>query len=132
MLLGYIIATGITPNIKKSMLGLIISFILLSVEAFVLKSFGQDSVSFIFFTLPTAFFAFSTVIQLKFAQEMKIGRLLGTVSLFIYCFHPMVVGLLPKDMFSILKYVIVAFFSVLVALGYYFLKNWIKQKRIKE
>lgn len=132
LLLGYIIATGITPNIKKSMLGLIISFILLSVEAFVLKSFGQDSVSFIFFTLPTAFFAFSTVIQLNFAQDMKIGKLLGAVSLFIYCFHPMVVGLLPKDMFSLFKYVIVAFSSVLVALGYYFLKKWIKQKRIKE
>ena len=132
LLLGYIIATGITPNIKKSMLGLIISFLLLSVEAFVLKSFGQDRVSFIFFTLPTAFFAFSTVIQLNFAQDMKIGKLLGEVSLFIYCFHPMVVGLLPKDMFSILKYVIVAFSSVIVALGYYNFKKWIKQKRIKE
>lgn len=132
LLLGYIIATGNTLRIKKCVLGFVISFTLLSIEAFVLKSFGQDSVSFIFFTLPTSYFAFSTVIQLHFAQDMKIGKLLGSVSLFIYCFHPMVVGLLPKDMFSLLKYVIVALSSVLVALGYYYLQNWIKQKRLKE
>ncbi len=131
LLLGYIIATGNKSKKKICIIGFIISFFLLSIEAFVLKRFGQDSVSFIFFTLPTAYFTFSIVIQLNLVKDIKAGKLLGSVSLFIYCFHPMVIGVLPEGLFSLVKYVVVSLSSVLVAIGYYFTKKKIKQKRLK-
>lgn len=128
LLLGYFISICKKPNIKWSFIGFVCSFVLLTTEAFILRNFGQESVSFIFFTLPTAYFSFSIVLQLKFGNKLRIGKMLGSVSLIIYCFHPMVVEILPEDMFSLLKYIIVAIVSFLVAVGYYFIKCHIPKK----
>lgn len=122
MLLGYIISTGKIPELKWCVLGFCFSFALLTVEAFTLRSFGQESVSFIFFTFPTAYFAFSLISHLKFGEKLKYGKMLGSVSLIIYCFHPMIVEILPKDMYSILKYLIVAIVSIAFSVGYYYIK----------
>ena len=53
LLLGFFISQK-KISLKFSLIGFIVSFSLLTVEAFTLKAFGQESVSFIFLTFPTA------------------------------------------------------------------------------
>lgn len=129
LLLGYLIATRELPKLSFCVIGLFVSFVLLTFEAFILKSHGQEKFSYIFFTLPTAYFVFSTVIQLKFAQGLRLAKILGEVSTFIYCFHPMIVEVLPEGLPSLQKYSIVAFVSVLVSVGYYYIKKTVLKRK---
>ena len=92
LLLGFFISQK-KISLKFSLIGFIVSFSLLTVEALTLKAFGQESVSFIFMTLPTAYFLFSLISQMNWNLNGKVCTLLGAASLVIYCFHPMIVGL---------------------------------------
>ena len=116
LLLGFFISQKKIP-LKLSLIGFIVSFSLLTVEAFTLKEFGQESVSFIFLTLPTAYLLFSLISQMNWNLNGKVCTLLGSASLMIYCFHPMIVELfidiVPS---SILLFVITTIISVAVAL----------------
>ena len=116
LLLGFFI-TQKKISLKFSLIGVIVSFSLLTVEAFTLKAFGQESVSFIFMTFPTAYFLFSLISQINWNLSGKVCTLLGSASLIIYCFHPMVVELfidiIPS---SILLFIITATASVVVSL----------------
>ena len=116
LLLGFFISQK-KISLKFSLVGFIVSFSLLTVEAFTLKAFGQESVSFIFMTLPTAYFLFSLISQINWKLNGRVCTVLGASSLIIYCFHPMIVGLffdiVPS---SILLFVITTIISVAVAL----------------
>ena len=122
LLLGFFISQK-KISLKFSLIGFIVSFSLLTVEAFTLKAFGQESVSFIFMTLPTAYFLFSLVSQMNWNLNGKVCTLLGAASLVIYCFHPMIVGLfidiVPS---SILLFIIAATVSVAVSFVFVFVK----------
>ena len=116
LLLGFFI-TQKKISLKFSLIGFIVSFILLTVEAFTLKVFGQESVSFIFMTFPTAYFLFSLISQLDWKLNGKVCSVLGASSLMIYCFHPMIVELfidiVPS---SIILFVIVTVLSVVASM----------------
>lgn len=128
LLLGFFISQKKISK-KVSLIGFIVSFILLIVEAFTLKSFGQESVSFIFMTFPTAYFLFSLISQLDWKLNGKICSMLGASSLIIYCFHPMIRELLEGIVTnSILMFIIVATVSVLVSLIVVFIITRINKK----
>ena len=128
LLLGFFI-TQKKISLKFSLVGFIVSFSLLTVEAFTLKSFGQESVSFIFMTFPTAYFLFSLISQLDWKLNGKICSMLGASSLIIYCFHPMIRELLEGVVTnSILMFIIVATVSVLVSLIVVFIITRINKK----
>ena len=74
LLLGFFI-TQKKISLKFSLIGFIVSFSLLTVEAFTLKAFGQESVSFIFMTFPTAYFLFSLISQINWNLNGKVCRL---------------------------------------------------------
>ena len=116
LLLGFFISQK-KISLKFSFIGFIVSFSLLIVEAFTLKAFGQESVSFIFMTFPTSYFLFSLISQINWNLNGKVCTLLGSASLIIYCFHPMIVKLfidiVPS---SILLFIIVTMVSALVSL----------------
>ena len=116
LLLGFFI-THHKISFKFSLSGFLVSFILLPVEAFTLKVFGQESVSFIFMTFPTAYFLFSLISQLDWKLNGKVCSVLGASSLMIYCFHPMIVELfidiVPS---SIILFVIVTVLSVVASM----------------
>ena len=116
LLLGFFISQK-KISLKLSLIGFIVSFSLLTVEAFTLKAFGQESVSFIFMTLPTAYFLFSLISQMNWNLNGKVCTLLGAASLVIYCFHPMIVELfidiVPS---SIILFVIVTVLSVVASM----------------
>ena len=122
MLLGFFISQK-KISLKFSLVGFIVSFSLLTVEAFTLKAFGQESVSFIFLTFPTAYFLFSLISQMNWNLNGKVCTLLGSASLMFYCFHPMIVELfidiVPS---SILLFVIAATVSVAVSFVFVFVK----------
>ena len=116
LLLGFFVSQKKISK-KVSLIGFIVSFALLTVEAFTLKSFGQESVSFIFMTFPTAYLLFSLISQLDWKLNGKVCSMLGASSLIIYCFHPMIRELLEGIVTnSILMFIIVATVSVLVSL----------------
>ena len=123
MLLGFFISQK-KISLKFSLIGFIVSFSLLTVEAFTLKAFGQESVSFIFMTLPTAYFLFSLISQMNWNLNGKVCTLLGAASLVIYCFHPMIVELfidiVPS---SIILFVIVTVLSVVASMVFAKIKS---------
>ena len=123
LLLGFFISQKKIP-LKLSLIGFIVLFSLLTVEAFTLKAFGQESVSFIFMTLPTAYFLFSLISQINWKLNGRVCTVLGASSLIIYCFHPMIVELfidiVPS---SNLLFVIVAALSVIVSLAFVIVKS---------
>lgn len=129
LLLGFFISQK-KISLKLSLIGFIVSFSLLTVEAFTLKAFGQESVSFIFMTLPTAYFLFSLISQMNWNLNGKVCTLLGAASLVIYCFHPMIVGLffdiVPS---SILLFVITTIISAAVALMFVIIRTKISSRK---
>ena len=130
LLLGFFI-TQKKISLKFSLIGFIVSFILLTVEAFTLKVFGQESVSFIFMTFPTAYFLFSLISQINWNLNGKVCTLLGSASLIIYCFHPMIVELfidiVPS---SIILFLGTAIISVLLSLMLMLIKARIKKTHL--
>lgn len=128
LLLGSFISQKKIP-LKLSLIGFIVSFSLLTVEAFTLRSFGQESVSFIFMTFPTAYLLFSLISQLDWKLNGKVCSMLGASSLIIYCFHPMIRELLEGIVTnSILMFIIVATVSVLVSIIVVFIITRINKK----
>ena len=129
LFLGFFI-TQKKISLKLSLIGFVVSFSLLTVEAFTLKAFGQESVSFIFLTLPTAYFLFSLISQMNWNLNGKVCTLLGAASLVIYCFHPMIVGLfidiVPS---SILLFVITTIISAAVALMFVIIRTKISSRK---
>ena len=132
LFLGFFI-TQKKISLRISLIGFIVSFSLLTVEAFALKAFAQESVSFIFMTFPTAYFLFALISQINWNLNGKVCTLLGSASLIIYCFHPMIVELfidiVPS---SILLFVIVTASSVIVSLVFVIVKFKIYTKKRKK
>lgn len=72
------------------LVGYIVSFFGLCIEAFWLRSIGQLSTSYIFFTFPVAYFLFHILISCETIQRKKIADILGGISMVVYCVHPIV------------------------------------------
>lgn len=125
MLLCGAYLTEQTGSFKRNMSLMVVAFILLIVEATYLRKYAQlEGVTNIVMILPTAFFLFATLLKVKI-NESKFKHL-GTMSLIVYCVHPMfckyINGVAPN---TITSYIIVSLLSVLVGVF------WIKIKCIK-
>lgn len=108
---------------RTSALLALLCLALCAAEAFLLKSFteNQTNFSYLFFTLPTAFFVFHTLKGCKIGQRRNMPyRTLRQMSTFIYCVHPLVLNLLGLILdcqrYSITAYFIVAVGSALLGL----------------
>lgn len=78
-------------NIYIYIIGFLISFSLLIIEASTLRHFGQNAVSYIIFTLPTSYFLFNLILRIKISIKSQICVILGMASLFIYLVHPIII-----------------------------------------
>lgn len=128
MLLCGAYLTEYKGSIGRNMFLSVIAFLLLVVEASILRRYAQlEGVSYIFMILPTAFFIFATLLDVKINRS--VFKHLGKMSLIVYCVHPMfckfINGFAPN---TILSYILVCLLSVLVSL------IWIKvdNARIRE
>lgn len=130
MLIGHLINLQKQYHKRVNMIGFSVSILFLFIEAFALYGLKQERVSFIFFTFPTAYFLFSVVLRIKWHINSKICTLLGSASLIIYCFHPMVIELfddvIPN---SVLLFIITLIISVTVSLTIVIIRTRISSKK---
>lgn len=113
-------------QLQKPQYGLSISAVLLVAEVYFLKHIGGTQFSYVFMTLPTAYFLFGTLLNLKVNIDSK-GQytfLLSRMSFIIYCVHPAVLQIV--DMFkphSLVRFLFTAGVSVVIAVMYCFLSQ---------
>lgn len=129
LLLGFCI--GNTPILSKRMaiIGFIISLLMLGTEAYFLKARGQIKVSYIVFSYPTAYFLFQSLLNIR--SDSKLFTKLAGISVYIYCFHPMVVetvGTMTNN--SIVLYLITVVVSILTGWGLTELRSRIERKSL--
>lgn len=99
----------------------LICLTLCAVEAFLLKNLteNQTHFSYLFFTLPTAFFIFYTLKSCKLGKRKNnLYPMLRKLSTFIYCVHPLVLNVLSLALdcqkYQTAAYLIVAAGSALL------------------
>lgn len=78
-------------------IGLLVSFLRLCAEVYLLKHFEQEQFSYIIFTLPLAFFLFVLIQNRKLPDTSKrIYQKLSNVSMYIYLVHPLAILFLKR------------------------------------
>lgn len=120
LLTGFLIQKS-QVKVKYSFLLWLVSFGALTGEAFLLKFHGQTNVSFVFFTLPTAYFGFLTIIKHQIPIKQNICTALGKTSIFIYCFHPLIIESIQSlQIDKLLQFCLVSVASTLFGLALHF------------
>lgn len=71
-------------------IGFIISIVCLTIERNFLRMHGQESVSYILGTLPTAYFLFQLILNCKIKWKDKDLRILSKMSSIMYTIHPLI------------------------------------------
>lgn len=112
-------------------IGLFISILGLIIEVYFLKWIGIGRWSFVLFTLPCAFFTFVTLYRMgqTWNKSWYFSKNLASVSLMVYCLHPMVIGILG---YNDIRDPVVVFFlssiiSTIISLTYILIKYKIKK-----
>ena len=130
LLLGVRISRGKRKRCRFYLIGFIVSFLLLIAEAFMLWHYGIESVSFIICTLPTAYFLFNLILEMRIPSQYKFAGILGAVSTFVYCVHPMFIETVGNRINnSILKFVTASIASTATGWIYYSLKTRLIEKK---
>lgn len=110
--------------------GLLTSITFLSLEVFLLRYLGIEKVSFIAFTLPTAYFLFHLVLESSLRNDVKYAGLLGEISTFVYCVHPMFIETIGKAVGnSVVTYLLVAFVSIILGFFYCLMNGKLNKKK---
>lgn len=120
---------GRTPSIgrKKALL----FPLLLIVEACFLRAYGQQAVSFIFFTLPTACLLFAALFMSRGSVKPPLAEKLGGMSVFIYCLHPMIAELSDTYIpYSIPHFLFTAGVSSALAAVFWHIKKNLSGKKV--
>lgn len=109
-------------------IGLLISILGLIIEVYFLKWIGIGRWSFVLFTLPCAFFTFVTLYRMgqTWNKSWYFSKNLASVSLMVYCLHPMVIGILGYN--DIRDPVVVFFLSSIISTIISLIYNLIKYK----
>ena len=130
LLLGALIFRQKESTLRHNIAGLVLSVICLTVEAFALKNFGQEAVSYLVFTLPVAYFLFCLIVKVKTQEKRKVCSRLGSVSMFVYCVHPMLVEH-TEDVFqnSLIHFGFAAVGSTVLGLGYTYIRKKMNRKK---
>lgn len=130
-----LILTGvyISKETKKSRgfycVGLCLSIAAVSAEAFLLRYLGIEKVSFIIFTLPTAYFLFHVIFE-TISLRGGYATFLGRLSTFVYCIHPMFIETIGKvSSNSVVTYLLVTCLSVIAGCFYNLLKGKLNKKK---
>lgn len=128
--IGIVISCEEKKSLVHNIMGFGLSFALLVVEAVWLKNLGCEKVSFIFMTLPSAYYLFNIVISFK---NIKITKYLGALSLYIYCVHPIFIELLIErvKINSIIFFCMIIVLSTMIAYVLMKMKDGILRTRYK-
>ncbi len=109
MLAGVSIGINKSKTRRHDLAGFCISFVLLMIEAFSLRYGNRTDVSFIVFTLPSAYFLFRLILVSHIRLNSHVCKICGAVSLFVYCIHPMIAEMTDTQIHhTILHFIVVA------------------------
>lgn len=115
---------------KKKVIGLIICAVLNVVEVLAIYLIGNDPgrYSYIFTTLPLAFFLFSTISETKLNCNKKICTYFRKTSTLIYCIHPLVYYFIePLELpFIFINFIICVIIVLLIS----FALVWLSEKKL--
>lgn len=107
--------------------GFVISFACLIAEAFTLRHFGIEKVSYIICSLPTAYFLFHLILEISSSQnaeKAKYAAPLGSISILVYCIHPMFIETVGKKIgSSVWSYLVVVLMSTATGYVFYLMKS---------
>ena len=130
LLLGALISKQKESVLRHNIAGLVLSVTGLAAEAFALRHFGQEAVSYVVFTLPVVYFLFRLILKVKICGNGGVFGQLSPVSMFVYCVHPMLIEL-TEDVFqnSLIRFGFVALGSTVLGLGYAYTRKKMKRKK---
>ena len=130
LLLGVYISGEKRKPIRAYLIGFSASFVLLSVEAFMLKKMGIVAVSYIVFTLPTMYFLFHIILEVRLPISPERAGFLGAISTFVYCVHPMFIETMGRKIeSSVLTYLFVAVSATMAASLFVIIKRCLQGKK---
>lgn len=89
LLLGMYISYCKKRGYAVYVMGFIIAIVCLMIERNFLRMHGQESVSYIFGTLPASYFLFQLILNCKMKWKDKNFRILSQMSSVIYTIHPL-------------------------------------------
>ena len=122
--LGYYFAKKTTVlDVKKSILGMIASFILLGGEGlfcvYVLKT---ESTVLCLSVLPLMFFIFSLSLNMN-QKKLKLQYLIRKCSIVMYCVHPLFITIFQGYFQNMLLFIVVSILSLIFSISLYFLSK---------
>ena len=130
LIVGVLISSQKNVSIQFCLCGTALSLICLVIEAFLLRYNGHEAVSYIIFTLPTAYFLFCLI--LKFRQRnIQPLHVVTSTSGIVYCVHPILIGLMERTAEnSIYLFVFAAIGSTMFGMVYHYLENRFQRRKI--
>ena len=138
MIIGMLIKDKKFPNKRNCIIGLAISFIMIFFEIFFLKNFLNTEAFDIYISLlPASYFLFALILQIKLPDK-NYFYYLRQMSLLIFLSHPLMrffseLFVKINNVFdhSMMRYLVVLFFSIAFSAGVVFIENkkgfkWLK------
>lgn len=125
LLVGIIVQKARFRNKAINIFGFLMSFALLGGEIYLAKSLGDERFSYLFCTLPVAYFLFQTVHSFDDSVRMKNSLMLSEISTFVYCAHPAIILVITTylnvELSNLWMFLIVTAISVVFGLMYFYL-----------
>ena len=121
-ILPFLLLGAFCQEIKKSISGysivvLILAFLFQLLEVLLLNKAGHSTVSYIVMTYPVVLVLFMLVIRMRTPIRSAACRLLGRISGFVYCVHPMIIEVLQHfELSSVLNFLITSVSATLLAI----------------
>lgn len=121
---------GLCLSHTQIRIGLLISVLGLVTEVYFLRWIGVQRWSFILLTLPCAFFVFTTLYKMgqKLDIDWHFSKYLASISLIVYCIHPIIIGILNNNDITnpMIVFLLTSIISTIISLIYVSIKYKLK------
>lgn len=119
---------GLSLSNTHIRIGLLISILGLIIEVYILRHIGVERWSFVLLTLPCAFFTFTNLYKMgeKFNKIGNFSKHLASISLIVYCIHPMIPGILGYNdiTYPMAIFLLTSIISTIIGLIYIYIKQY--------
>lgn len=123
---------GLCLSNTQIKIGLLISVLGLIIEVYFLRWIGVERWSFVLLTLPCASFVFTALYKMgqKLNADWHFSKYLASISLIVYCIHPIIIGILGYNdiTYPMTVFLLTSIISTIISLIYIY----IKQNKLKK
>lgn len=121
---------GVCLSNTQIRIGLLISVLGLVIEVYFLRCIGVQRWSFVLLTLPCAFFVFTALYKMrqKLDIDWHFSKYLASISLIVYCIHPIIIGILNNNDITnpMIVFLLTSIISTIISLIYVSIKYKLK------